>query len=130
MHSDLIADVLTRIRNAVQASHKFVYVPTNRTIRSILEILKQEGFINEFSEVKNTSTPQVKIDLRYYEGKPVLRGLRRVSKPGRRFYVGRKKIGSTLNHIGVGILTTPKGVLSDKQAEYQRVGGEYLCQVW
>ena len=129
-HSDPIGDAVTRIRNSVMASHKKVNVPANRTIHSILAILLKEGFISKVSEIKNSRGFEICVHLKSYEGKPVIRGLRRVSKPGRRVYVGEKNIGSTMNHIGVGILTTSKGVLSDKQAKYQGVGGEYLCQVW
>ncbi len=129
-HSDPISDMLTRIRNAIQASHDFVYVPINRTIRSILDILIEEGFIDKVGEVENSRDLLVCVNLKYYKGEPVIRGLQKISKPGRRVYVRRTKIRSTLNHVGVGILTTSKGVLSDKEARYQKVGGEYLCQVW
>ena len=128
--SDPIADALTRIRNASSASHALVYIPFNKTIYSMMKILKQEGFIDHASEVKNSIPPQIRVDLKYYEGKSTIRGLKRISKPGRRVYVDTKNIGETLNNMGVGILTTSKGVFSDKEAKFKHIGGEYLCQVW
>ena len=129
-HSDPIADALTRIRNSSRVKHEFVDVPSNRTIRAVLDILIQEGFIHSIDNVDESSYSKIRVHLKYYEGKPVIRGLKRISKPGRRIYVAGKNIGSTLNNLGVGILTTSRGVLSDKQAKYQGIGGEYLCQVW
>ena len=128
--SDPIADALTRIRNAVAASHLLTYVSFNNVIFAMMKILKEEGFIENVIQVKNSSRPQLRIDLKYNKGESSIRGLKRISKPGRRVYVNAKNIGATLNNIGVGILTTPKGVLSDKEAKFQHVGGEYLCQIW
>jgi len=128
--SDPVADVLTRIRNAQSAMHDDVEVPVSKLIESILNILKVEGFIGNVSYKEDQKKRYAKVILKYYEGEPVIRGIQKVSKPGRRIYLKWKQIFPTLNNIGLSIISTPKGMLSGKEAKFQNVGGEYICKVW
>ena len=128
--SDIIADALIRIKNASFASHDVVYVPSNKLIINMMDIFQREGFIQHYSVVKNSVVPQLRIDLKYYQGKAVIRGVERVSKPGRRFYISSQNIVPTYNNIGLGIISTSKGVLTDKEAKLSGVGGEFICRVW
>jgi small subunit ribosomal protein S8 len=128
--SDPIADALTRIRNAQSALHETVEVKSNTVIESILGILQEEGFVQSATAYKDGETRKVKVELKYYKDKPVIRGIKRVSKPGRRVYTSWKEIQPFRNNIGLNIFSTPKGVLSGKEAKYQHTGGEYLCRVW
>ncbi len=128
--SDPIADALTRIKNAQMAGHESVAVSTNRTISSILEILKNEGFIGLVTNLKEGSKNMVKVELKYYNKEPVIRGINKISKPGKRIYIQWKDIHPTLNNIGLSIISTPRGVMSGKDAKYNHVGGEYICRIW
>lgn len=128
--SDPIADTLTKIRNAQRAGHEVVELRMSKLIESILGILKEEGFIEAYYPYSEGARQMAKVELRYHEGLPVIRGIERVSKPGRRVYVKWQAIRPTLNNIGLSIISTPKGVISGKTAKYQHVGGEYICKVW
>lgn len=136
--TDPIADMLTRIRNALQAEHTSLQLPASKLKLQIAGILKEEGFINDFSIVDvpqprktNQNFSYIQLDLRYDQSnKPVVRGLKRVSKPSRRQYVGKDEIPTVRNGLGIAILTTSKGVLTDKQARTNGIGGEVLCYVW
>ncbi len=128
--SDPIADALTRIKNAQMAGHESVAVSTNRTISSILEILKNEGFIGLVTNLKEGSKNMVKVELKYYNKEPVIRGINKISKPGKRIYIQWKDIHPTLNNIGLSVISTPRGVMSGKDAKYNHVGGEYICRIW
>ena len=129
--SDPIADMLTRIRNAVTARHDFVLVPLSRTKLAITKILKEEGFIADYEVLRGKPHRAVKLHLKYDEKKqPVISGLERVSKPGLRVYVGQKEIPRVYGGVGVAILSTAKGVMTGQQAWRQGVGGELLCYVW
>lgn len=128
--SDLIADCLTRIRNAQRAGHEQVEIVNNGLIEKILKILKDEGFIQEFIPYKDVNKPMVKVDLKYHKNKPVIRGLDRISKPSRRIYQGSGDIRPALNNIGLNIYSTSKGVMTGKDAKLQNVGGEFICRVW
>jgi len=131
MVTDPIADMLTRIRNAVLARHDFVLVPTSRMKLSIAKILREEGFIRDYEVLKGKPQRMIKIYLKYSEKKePELIGLKRVSKPGLRVYVQRSEIPRVYGGLGIAILSTPKGVLTGQQAWRQRVGGELLCYIW
>lgn len=130
MTNDLIADMLTRIRNAANARHENVEVKINNTCEKILGILKSEGFIDSFVVFKSAAARMAKIDLRYYQSKPVFSALERISKPGRRIYRPWKEIHPTRNNMGLSIFSTPKGVMSEKEAKFQHVGGEFLCRVY
>lgn len=130
--TDSIADMLTRIRNAIMVRHDSVLIPASKTKISIAQILKDEGFIADY-EVLKGDTPQrvIKIYLKYTGRKePVLAGLKRVSKPGLRVYVGRGEIPRVYEGLGIAILSTPLGVMTGKQAWRKGVGGEVLCYVW
>ena len=129
--TDPIADMLTRIRNAIMARHDFVLVPTSRMKLSIAKILKQEGFINDYEVLRDKPHRVIKVYLKYGDKKqPVLSGLERASKPGLRVYVGKKEIPRVYGGLGITILSTPKGVITGQQAWRQQIGGELLCYVW
>ena len=129
--SDPIADMLTRIRNAIMARHDSVLVPSSRVKLSIARILKQEGFISNYEVVQGKPHRVVKIYLRYTDkNQSALSGLERVSKPGLRVYVGRKEIPRVYGGLGIAVLSTPRGVMTGQQARRQGVGGELLCYVW
>lgn len=131
MVTDPIADMLTRIRNAILARHDFVLVPTSRMKLSIAKILREEGFIRDYEVLKGKPQRMIKIYLKYSEKKePGLIGLQRVSKPGLRVYVQRSEIPRVYGGLGIAILSTPKGVMTGQQAWRQRVGGELLCYIW
>lgn len=134
--SDPIADLLTRIRNAIMAGQQTVTVPSSKLKLAIVQILKDEGFIEAFEEVQVEGKVHrmIRIRLKYVgqrrERRPVISGLRRVSRPGRRVYVGRQEIPWVQSGLGVAILTTPKGVMTGNRARQLGVGGELLCEVW
>jgi len=129
--SDSIADMLTRIRNAVMARHDFVLVPTSRMKLAITRILKAEGFISDYEVLKGKPHRVIKIYLKYSDkNQPVISGLERVSKPGLRIYVQRKEIPRVYGGLGIAIVSTAKGVMTGHQAWRQGIGGELLCYVW
>jgi small subunit ribosomal protein S8 len=131
--SDPIADMLTRIRNAVQRRHRDLVMPSSKIKASIAEILKDEGYIEDFEVFTDADRgfSNLRITLKYAgEREPVITRLERVSKPGRRVYTKRKDIPWVLSGMGVAILTTPKGVMTDKRARQENVGGEVLCYIW
>ena len=129
--SDPIADMLTRIRNAIMARHDFVLVPTSRMKLSIARILKDEGFISDCEVLRGKPHRVIKVQLKYSDkNQPVISGLERVSKPGLRVYVERKEIPRVYGGIGIAIVSTPKGVMTGQQARRQGLGGELLCYVW
>jgi small subunit ribosomal protein S8 len=134
--SDPIADMLTRIRNAVMAGHTLVAMPSSKVKASIAEILKQEGFIADYEvvEAEESGFKVLRLSLKYMgerrDRKPVISGLERVSKPGRRIYAKRSEIPWVLSGLGVAIVSTPKGVMSGQRARQLGVGGEILCKVW
>lgn len=134
--SDPISDMLTRIRNALMAGHQVVSVPSSKIKVAIANILEQEGFIHGFEEEQVDGRPHrmLRIQLKYVgerrERRPIISGLRRISRPGRRVYVSKRKIPWVQSGIGVAILSTPKGVMSGVRARQLGVGGEVLCEVW
>jgi len=131
MVTDPIADMLTRVRNAILARHDFVLVPASRMKLSIAKILKEEGFISDYEVLKGKPQRVIKIYLKYAEKKePVLTGLKRVSKPGLRIYVERAEIPRVYGGLGIAIVSTSKGVMTGHQAWRQKVGGELLCYIW
>lgn len=133
MHTDPLADMLTRIRNASRARLERVETSFSRSKEALVRILKSEGFIEDFRAVAGKTTGQgiIEIKLRYDQNRlPVICGIKRVSKPGVRLYMGCDEIPRVRNGLGVMILTTPKGVMTDREARKQRVGGEALCAVW
>jgi small subunit ribosomal protein S8 len=129
--SDPIADMLTRIRNAIMARHDFVLVPSSRTKLSIARILKDEGFVTEYEVLRGKPQRVIKLYLRYDDNnQPIFSGLERVSKSGLRVYVGQKEIPRVYGGLGVAILSTSKGVMTGKQAWRRGIGGELLCYIW
>lgn len=126
---DPIADMLTTIRNAQMNNLPSVVVPASKIKAAILAILKQEGYVEDFALVEDTK-PQLKITLRYRQRQPAIAHIRRISKPGLRKYTKRATIPRPLQGIGVAILSTPVGVISDKEARKKGVGGEIICEVW
>jgi len=129
--SDPIADMLTRIRNALMVRHDFVLIPASRMKLSIARILKEEGFINDYEVLRDKSHRVIKVFLKYGDkNQPVLSGLERISKPGLRVYVQRKEIPRVYGGLGIAIMSTPKGVMVGQQARRQGFGGELLCYIW
>ena len=130
--TDPVADLLTRIRNAHLAKHDRVDAPVSKLKLEICRLLKEQGFIEAFQLLEEDPVKKkVRIILRYTEeGQPVIRHMRRISKPGRRVYRGADQIRPVLNGLGVGIVSTSQGLLTDAQARRSRVGGEILCEIW
>lgn len=131
--TDVIADMLTRIRNANMGGADFVTVPASRVKLALAKIFREEGFIRDFEVVRGEGTAQrfIKIHLKYTEERePVLKGLKRVSKPGLRVYAGRGEIPKVYGGLGVAILSTSQGIMTGKEAWKRGVGGEILCYVW
>jgi small subunit ribosomal protein S8 len=127
--SDPIADMLVRIRNAQMVGHTEVVMPASRLKASIAHVLKQEGYIDDFATRENGPKKELRIGLKYYAGKPVIERLERVSKPGLRVYKGHDDIPRVMNGLGVAILSTSRGVMTDRKARADGVGGEVLCIV-
>ena len=127
--SDPIADMLTRIRNAQMVQKVSVTMPASKLKTAIAEVLKAEGYIESFAIRGETAKPQLEIALKYYAGKPVIEHIERVSRPGLRVYKGRHDIPNVKNGLGVAIVTTPKGVMTDRKARQSGIGGEVLCYV-
>lgn len=129
--SDPIADMLTRIRNAIMVRHDSVLIPASRMKLSIASILKDEGFINDYEVLRGKPHRVIKIYLKYGDkNQPVLSGLERISKPGLRMHVQRKEIPRVYGGLGIAILSTSKGMMTGQQAWRQGIGGELLCYVW
>jgi small subunit ribosomal protein S8 len=131
--SDPVADFLTRIRNACMARHSQVVVPSSRLKVAIVRILKEEGFIQDYEVTSDHPQPMLRVWLKYISGRQgasVIRGLKRVSKPGRRVYKGRGELPWVQSGLGIAIVSTPKGVMTGSQARRAQVGGEVLCYVW
>jgi len=133
MQSDPIADMLTRIRNALMAGHPSVAIPLSKTKVEIARILHEEGYIEGYS-VSEEFPPMLHVQLKYWgkrrERRPVISKLERVSKPGRRIYVGKNEIPWVLSGMGIAIISTPKGIMTGQQARRQGMGGEVVCYVW
>ena len=128
--SDPIADMLTRIRNGSRARHTEILVPASRTKRAIAEILRDEGFIDSFDEVKEGVQPHLRIQLKYVGKVPVISGLKRVSKPGLRVYATKTDIPRVLGGLGVVIVSTSHGIMTGSRARQAQLGGEVLAYVW
>ena len=129
--SDTLGDMLTRIRNGQTTNKKVVDTPASRFRKNVLEVLKREGFIRNFEEKEmKPGINFFEIELKYYNGKPVISEIKRVSKPGRRVYSSIKNLQKTYNGLGISILSTPRGVMSDNEAREANVGGEVLCTIY
>jgi small subunit ribosomal protein S8 len=127
---DPIADMLTRVRNAIMAEHDCVLVPSSKMKLSIIKILEKEGFVDHYEVLKGKPQPMVKIYLKYTKGQPAILGLERVSKPGLRVYVEGHEIPRVYGGLGIAILSTSKGIMTGQEAWRQHLGGEILCYVW
>ncbi|MDY8110680.1 30S ribosomal protein S8 [Fulvimarina sp. 2208YS6-2-32] len=128
--SDPLGDMLTRIRNALMRNKTSVSTPASKLRARVLDVLKDEGYIRGYTTTEHgAGKTEFDIELKYYEGAPVIREIARVSKPGRRVYVSAKTIPQVANGLGVTVLSTPKGVMADHAAREQNVGGEVLCQI-
>lgn len=131
MVTDPIADMLTRIRNALQARKEEVDIPSSKFKVRLAEILKEEGYIKGFKVIPDNKQGVLKVFLKYGEdGEPAISGLKRVSKPGRRVYVKKDKIPRVMGGLGIAILTTSRGVMTDREARKAGIGGEVICYVW
>jgi len=130
-NSDPLGDMLTRIRNAQRAHHSMCMAPASKLRANVLDVLKREGFIRGFmAEELRPGVAQLRIELKYNEGEPVIKEITRISKPGRRVYSGSQELPRVLNGLGITIVSTPRGVLSDTEAREQNVGGEVLAEVF
>lgn len=131
MVTDPIGDLLIRLKNGSQRRHETVTVPASKLKRAILQILQNEGYIKSVQEGVQDGHPVLNVQLRYVgEGQPMITGLQRISKPGRRVYVGSKDITKVRNGIGLSILSTSKGIMTDQESRRNKLGGEVLCSVW
>jgi small subunit ribosomal protein S8 len=128
--NDPLGDLLTRIRNAQMRSKNKVSSPNSRLRESVLEVLKSEGYIRGYAVVEREGRSEIEIELKYFEGAPVIREIERVSKPGRRVYTSVRNLPRINNGLGVAIVSTPKGVMADHDARDANVGGEILCTVF
>lgn len=129
--TDPLGDMLTRIRNGQQARKSVVVAPASNLRVNVLEVLKREGYIRGYSRSElRAGVEELQIELKYYEGQPVIREIKRVSKPGRRVYSKIKDLSKVSNGLGISILSTPRGVMSDAEARAANVGGEVLCSVF
>ena len=127
---DPIADMLTRIRNASTASLKTVSIPSSKMKVAIAEVMKVEGYIRDFEVVGDGVIKSLNIALKSYRGEPVIEGIKRISKPSCRIYCGSQDIPRVRNGLGTVILSTPQGIISDRVAREQNVGGEIICYIW
>ncbi|MCI9286904.1 MAG: 30S ribosomal protein S8 [Clostridia bacterium] len=129
--TDPIADMLTRIRNANTSKHKTVDIPASNVKRAIAEILFNEGYIKAFEEIANENQGIIRITIKYDEkGNRVIAGLKRISKPGLRVYAAKDELPKVLNGLGIALISTSKGIMTDKQAREQGIGGEVLAYIW
>jgi len=131
MMTDPIADMLTRIRNAVRVERPQVDMPLSKVKRGLAEVLKREGYIWDWEEVDSDPVRQLRLHLKYGpNGELVIRHIKRVSKPGRRIYSGADRLRPILNGMGISIISTSRGVISDREARQRNLGGEVLCELW
>lgn len=128
--TDVISDFLTRVRNAGAARHKTVDTPYSNLKYNIASILKQQGYIEDFEKLEEGPQGTLRVTLRYYQREPAFRHIAKVSKPGRRVYKNAKSLPRVKNGLGIAVVSTSKGVMSDKEARKMNVGGEVLCTIW
>ncbi|MFQ5880142.1 MAG: 30S ribosomal protein S8 [Dehalococcoidia bacterium] len=129
--TDPIADMLTRIRNALAARHESVVVPASKVKEAIARVLKEEGFIRDYQPFTDAPRRYLRIHLAYHDGRePVISGLKRVSKPGLRVYVQRREVPRVYGGLGIALISTPQGVMTGQEASRRNLGGEVLCYVW
>jgi small subunit ribosomal protein S8 len=130
MMTDPVADMLTRIRNAVRVERPFVDIPTSRLKRGLADVLKREGFIWDWKEIEQTPVSMLRLELKYGpNGERVIQSIKRLSKPGRRIYTRSNELKPVLGGLGISIISSSRGVISDREARRDKVGGEILCEV-
>lgn len=131
MMTDPIADMLTRIRNAVRVEHPHVEMPTSKVKRGLADVLKREGYIWDWVETEDVPVKQIRLELKYGpSGERVIQSIKRVSKPGRRIYSKSNDLRPILNGMGISVISTSGGVISDREARQKNIGGEVLCEIW
>ncbi len=128
--TDPVSDYLTRVRNALQAKHKRVDIPASNLKRELTKLLLSLKYINGYTEHKESAQGVLRIQLKYNDGEPVIAGLKRISRPGLRKYVDAESLPRVLGGLGVAIISTSSGLMTDKQARQAKVGGEVLCEIW
>lgn len=128
--TDPIADYLTRIRNAIQAKHKRVEIPASRVKLALTKLLLEKSLIAGYTEIEAVPQKMIRIQLKYHGGEPAILGMKRVSRPGLRKYVSSEEIPRVLGGLGLGVLSTSRGLMTDKDARQAGVGGELLCEIW
>lgn len=128
--TDPIADLLTRIRNASSAKKKRVEIPSSNMKLSLVEILKQQNFIEDYVVIEDNKQNVIEVKLKYTNGKPAISGLKKISKPGLRVYEGADSLPRVLNGLGIAVISTSKGLMTEKQARKETIGGEIICHVW
>jgi small subunit ribosomal protein S8 len=128
--TDPIADYLTRLRNAIQARHKRVDIPVTRVRRELTRLLVEQKYVGGFTEIEAKPQGMLRIQLKYNDGRSVIKGLRRVSTPGLRAYAGVEGLPRVLGGLGIAVVSTSRGLMTDRQARDARVGGEVLCEIW
>ena len=128
--TDPIADMLTQIRNASALGYPRVIIPFSKLKFALAKILKKEGYLGEVKELKKDTHPQLKIALKYTDGQPIIRDIKRISKSGRRVYVQKNRVPYVRQGFGLAIISTSQGLITDREARKRKVGGEIICQVW
>jgi small subunit ribosomal protein S8 len=128
--NDPIADMLTRMRNALLLRRDSVVVPGSKLKAAVLKVFREEGFVEDFEVFKKGPQPDIRVRLKYRDGESVIREIRRVSKPGRRVYRGADQMGKVRNGFGISVVSTSRGVVSDRECRSKSLGGEILCEVW
>jgi len=128
--TDPIADLLTRIRNASSAKKRRVEIPSSKMKLSLVEILKQQNFIEDYVVIEDNKQNKIEVKLKYIDGKPAISGLKKISKPGLRVYEGVDSLPRVLNGLGIAVISTSKGLMTEKQARKETIGGEIICHVW
>ncbi len=128
--TDPIADMLTRIRNANKEKHESVDIPASKFKKKLAEILLEEGYIKGFEVIEDGVQGTIRVELKYYEGRRVITGIKRISKPGLRVYANKNEVPKVLGGLGIAVISTSNGVVTDKQARKLGVGGEVICYVW
>jgi len=128
--TDPVADYLTRLRNAIQAGHKRLDVPASNLKKQLTELLKRNNLIAGYQELKEGPQGTLRIQLRYYNGESVINGLKRISTPGLRKYVNAEELPRVVGGLGIAVISTSQGLMTDRQAREAKVGGEVMCEIW
>ncbi len=128
--TDPIADFLTRIRNSIKANKKFVDTPSSNMKVKLAEILKNNNFIKDYNVIEDNKQNVLRVHLKFVKGQSSITGLKKISKPGLRIYVNKDEIPRVLNGLGIAVISTSKGLMSDKEAKKQEIGGEVICHIW